>query len=101
MKNSRLNGVVRIAWESISWFYQEQGGLLQFPDFPFKKLLKWENCKSAFPYGSLFGNNIETLCYFIGPKEFSHENNDEIQQIDGILFPKQKGTSSYVTDNGK
>ena len=47
------------------------------------------------------GKLVETLCYFFGHVETSQENERENHIIDGLLFPKQKGTASYVTDNGK
>ena len=47
-----------------------------------------------------YGKIVETLCYFIGHVENNQENDEENHVIDGLLFPRQKGTASYVTDNG-
>ena len=43
---------------------------------------------------------LETLCYFIGHEENIQENGEENYIIESLLFPKQKGTASYVNDNG-
>ena len=47
------------------------------------------------------GKIIETLSYFIGHLESRQQNVEENLIIDGLLFPKQTCTSSYVTDDGK
>ena len=47
------------------------------------------------------GKLVETLCYFFGHVETNQENDKENHIIDVLLLPKQKGTASYVTDNGK
>ena len=47
------------------------------------------------------GKIVETLSYFIGHLEKSKQNLEENFIIDGLLFPKQKCTASYVTDDGK